>query len=59
MQMYRIYCFDGGSRIVKADWLQAVNDAVAVHEAKSTIPDCVRIEVWDRNRLVGRIDREA
>lgn len=59
MQKYRIYCFDGGSRIVKADWLEAANDAVAVQEANVTIPDCFRIEVWERDRLVGRIDRQT
>jgi len=54
--MYRVYCFDGGSRIIKADWIEAFNDAQALQEAKSAMPDCFRTEVWDRDRLVGRIE---
>ena len=57
MKAYRIYCLDGASRFVRADWLEAVNDATALTEAKS-LDECFRVEVWDRDRLVGRIERE-
>lgn len=56
MISYRIYCFDGGSRIVNADWIDAMNDADALSAAKE-IMNCVRVEVWDRDRLVARHDR--
>lgn len=53
---YRIYCFDGASRIISAEWLPATNDAEALSYAKHT-KDGFRIEVWDRARLVGRHQR--
>jgi hypothetical protein len=53
MKYYRRYCFDGAGRIISAEWLQAVNDAQALVEAKEK-SDCFRLEVWDRDRLVGR-----
>ena len=58
MVHFRIYCFDGASRITKADWLEAHDDAEAMREAEK-ISDCFRVEVWDRNRLVGRREHPA
>lgn len=55
MKTYRVYCFDGGSRIVRADWLEAFNDAEALVAAKGLM-DCFRIEVWERDRLAGRYE---
>ena len=52
MRTYRVYCFDGASRIVSAQWLEAANDADAVIAAKKQM-NCVRIEVWERDRRVG------
>ena len=54
VKTYRVYCFDGASRITSADWIDAVNDADAVQAAKKF--DCFRVEVWDHDRLVGRRD---
>jgi hypothetical protein len=51
--MYRVYCFDGASRIVSADWIEAVNDAEALQIAVSRF-DCPRVEVWHRDRFAGR-----
>ena len=56
MKHYRVYCFDGGSRIINADWIEAENDAEALQAAKNAY-DCFRIEVWDRDWLVGRYQR--
>lgn len=53
MKNYRIYYFDGASKIVRAEWLEASDDADAIAAAKQ-VNGCVRIEVWDRDRLVGR-----
>ena len=57
MKTYRVYCFDGGSRIMNADWIEAVNDAEALHLATKRF-DCFRLEVWDRERFAGRYQRE-
>lgn len=53
---YRVYCFDGASRILSADWIQATNDAAALADAKRNM-NCPRIEVWQRDRLVARYER--
>ena len=58
MKSYRIYCFDGASKIVRAEWLDAGDDADAVNAAKQ-VDGCVRIEVWDRDRLVARVAAAA
>jgi hypothetical protein len=50
---YRLYCFDGASRITGAEWLQAADDAQAMNDAKHVMTG-IRCEVWDRDRLVGR-----
>jgi hypothetical protein len=57
MRQYRVYCFAGTTRIVSADWIEAVNDAEAVQTAKNQEGWLGR-EIWDRNRLVGRIGPE-
>ena len=41
---------------INADWIEAENDAEALQAAKNAY-DCFRIEVWDRDRLVGRYQR--
>jgi hypothetical protein len=56
MRMYRVYCFDGSGRIVQADWIEAADDSAAVETARNGM-DCPRIEIWDRQRLVERIDQ--
>jgi len=54
---YRVYHFDGASRITSAGWVEAANDAEALLIAKSQQGGVSR-EVWDRDRLVGRIGPE-
>ena len=56
MKHYRVYSFDGGSRIVGANWIEAADDTGAL-DADKEIMDCIRVEVWDRDRLVGRWER--
>ena len=56
MKHYRVYCFDGGSRIINAEWIEAGSDDIALQSARATF-DCFKIEVWDRDRLVGRHER--
>jgi len=56
VKTYRIFCFDGASRIISADWLGADNDAEALETGKQAL-DCINIEAWEPDRLVGRIER--
>ena len=42
---------------MNADWIEAVNDAEALHLATKRF-DCFRLEVWDRERFAGRYQRE-
>jgi hypothetical protein len=55
---YRIYCFDGASKIIRAESLDAGDDDEAVSAAKR-VDGCVRLEVWDRDRLVARVAPSA
>ena len=55
MKPYRVYCFDGASRIVSAEWIEAANDADALKAARELM-DCFRMEVWEKERLVGRLE---
>ena len=56
MRMYRVYCFGGSGRITQADWIEAADDSGAIDPARNLL-DCPRIEIWDRQRLVARIDQ--
>jgi hypothetical protein len=54
MKNYRVYCLDGASRIQSVEIVEAVNDAEALVAAKKLHQGFGR-EVWDRDRLVGKI----
>lgn len=58
VKSYRVYCFDGASRITAAESIQATTDEEAM-DAGRKLFECFRIEVWDRDRLVGRHQRGA
>jgi hypothetical protein len=55
LRSYRVYSVDGAGKIVSADWIEAEDDAHALREAEHRL-DGVALEVWDRQRLVGRIE---
>ena len=57
MRAYRLYRFDGASRIISAEWMEAANDAEALCVAKREDQALTR-EVWERDRLVGRVGPE-
>lgn len=59
MKDYRVYCFDGASRITAAEWINAATDNEAIDAAKVVMNGCFRAEVWDRERLVERIDAQS
>jgi hypothetical protein len=54
---YRLYCLDGAGRITTAEWLDAADDADATRQARERKLG-VASEVWDRSRLVARIEVE-
>jgi len=52
---YRLYRLDGAGKIVGAEWVEAADDAAAEQDARNRgLP--VACEMWDRNRLVARIE---
>ena len=55
MKTYRVYCFDGIHRIIASETIEAQSDIEAMAAAKQ-VRDCLHYELWDRDRLVGRID---
>jgi hypothetical protein len=55
MSAYRVYCLDGASRFITAEWIEADDDGHALAVAAQLTHGLTR-EVWDRDRLVGRIE---
>lgn len=52
---YRLYRLDGAGKIVSAEWVEASDDAAAEKHARDRdLP--VTSEIWERNRLVARIE---
>lgn len=55
MPGYRHYRLDGAGNISSAEWLEAADDGDAerqVRQRRLPVPS----EIWDRNRLVARIE---
>lgn len=54
MPDYRMYCLDGAGNIGSGEWFEAANDeeALAIVRTKKLSVIC---EVWERNRLVGKV----
>lgn len=55
MAEYRHYRLDGAGKISAAEWLDAANDEEAVRKVRERKLPC-KSEIWDRNRLVARIE---
>lgn len=52
---YRHYRLDGAGNISSAEWIEATGDDDAVRQVREQkLP--FRSEIWDRNRLVARIE---
>lgn len=60
MANYRVYCIDGVNKVASAEWIEADDDEAALAAAEERFGG-FKCEVWDGQRLVGRIDmrREA
>ena len=52
---YRLYCLDANGKIRKAEWIQADGDEDALAQARA-LGRPTACELWQRNRLVGRVD---
>lgn len=54
---YRVYCYDGASKVVTADFIKASSDeeAIAKAEARGFGSKC---EIWDGKRLVAQLGQE-
>lgn len=55
MANYRLYRLDGAGKISSAEWIEAADDEDAERQARDGNSDGM-VELWDRNRLVARID---
>lgn len=55
LQDYRLYRLDGAGKIVGAEWLSAADDDDAARLARDDQGQST-LEVWDRNRLVIRLE---
>lgn len=55
MPSYRLYRLDGSGKIVSAEWVDAEDDAAAAQQARDRKLS-VTCEMWERNRLVARIN---
>lgn len=57
---YRIYCLDGANKVASAEWIEAEDDEDAI-KIVSERHDGYKCEIWERKRLVARLDlrREA
>lgn len=55
MPAYRVYCLDGAGKVWAAEWIEAGDDATAMDSARQ-FKSAVRCEVWQGQRLVGRVE---
>lgn len=58
MAKYRHYRLDGAAGINSAEWIEAGDDDEAVRLVRER-GLAVASEIWDRNRLVARIEASA
>ena len=58
MVAYRLYCLDGVNRFSRAENFEARNDEDAIRRSRQLMGDAIKCEIWERNRLVARIDNQ-
>jgi hypothetical protein len=59
MSNYRIYALDGDGRLGLPDWIEAADDRDAIERARALKQTARKCEVWERNRLVARLDAQS
>jgi hypothetical protein len=55
---YRLYCLNRANSIIGVQTANCPDDAAAMAHAEQTLPgkeECHGIEVWQRDRLIGRV----
>ena len=57
MAGYRLYCLDGADKVASGEWIEADDDEAAIEVAREMM-DGQPHELWQRSRLVARIDRD-
>ena len=57
MRTYRFYRLDGAGKITGAEWIEAADDEEA-HLRAQADPETSSYELWERQRLVGRVTLE-
>jgi len=57
MQVYRVYCLDGADRFMRTEHIEAPTDEEAVRRACVAVGDALKYEIWERDRLVHRIEQ--
>jgi hypothetical protein len=55
MPTYRAYQIDANNRVASFKPIEADTDAEALQAARQFVDDC-DVEVWDRDRKVGRLE---
>jgi len=56
MFVYRVYCLDGVNRFQRTETIKAATDEDAIRRACGMMEDCTICEVWERERLVSRMN---
>jgi hypothetical protein len=56
MKYYRLYCFDGASRVLAVLEIDALSDAEAI-QSVGAVGEYTRAELWEQDRLVARFQR--
>ncbi len=55
---YRLYRFDGGSRIELAEWIEASDDDDAIRQTHQLSKQAAKCELWQGNRLIFALNRQ-
>jgi hypothetical protein len=58
MPTYRAYLIDSDNRVSSYRPIEADSDAAALQAARQFMCDC-DVEVWDLDRMIGRLDRAS
>jgi hypothetical protein len=59
MPTYRVYFLDGANRFMRVEHIDAPGDEEAVRRALLTLGDALKCEIWERDRLVQRIEQRS
>lgn len=54
MPTYRAYLIDGNNRVTSYKPIDAATDSEALQAARQLVDGC-DVEVWDRDRKIGRV----